>query len=199
MAAIAHRCQIRRGIEITAVRLAYDHGQGSAVLALEFIQKHAERALGLGDQPVLIQILDHSRQVIVVGALASDVGVGERHTQSCIDLLVVLDGRVDELLPQREDRLVPRLQANHDSSSFIGKVGLGEELRIGVEVERFQIRETFRLIVHPLHVRDQHAELCAPVPYVVLADHGVTEVLQHPRNRVADGGAAQMPDVHLLR
>ena len=49
-----------------------------------------------------------------------------------------------------------------------------------------------------LQFGDQHAELGAPVPHVVLADDPVTLVFQYPRHGVADDGAAKVADVHLL-
>ena len=45
---------------------------------------------------------------------------------------------------------------------------------------------------------DQHAELRAPVADVVLADDLVALELDHAAERVADDGAAQVSDVHLL-
>ena len=48
-----------------------------------------------------------------------------------------------------------------------------------------------------VEVREQHAELRAPVTDVVLAHDRVAEVLEGAHERVTDG-AAQVPDVHLL-
>ena len=45
---------------------------------------------------------------------------------------------------------------------------------------------------------DQHAERRSPVADVVLADDPVPDEREHAYQRVADHGAAQVPDVHLL-
>ena len=47
-------------------------------------------------------------------------------------------------------------------------------------------------------MRDEHAELRAPVTHVVDADDLVTAELQDARQAVADDGAAQMAHVHVL-
>jgi hypothetical protein len=47
-------------------------------------------------------------------------------------------------------------------------------------------------------VLNEHAELGAPVAEVVLPDHVRAEETQHAGERVADDGAPQVPDVHLL-
>ena len=47
-------------------------------------------------------------------------------------------------------------------------------------------------------MREQHAELRAPVADVILAYHLVTEFLQYPRQCIANDCAAQMPNVHFL-
>ena len=45
---------------------------------------------------------------------------------------------------------------------------------------------------------NDHAELGAPVADVIVADYVVAGELQHPAERVADHGGADMPDVHGL-
>ena len=51
---------------------------------------------------------------------------------------------------------------------------------------------------HVTQVRDQHAELRAPVAYVVEAQHGVAAQVEDAAEAIADDRRAEMTDMHLL-
>ena len=70
---IAHGREVARRIEVAAVRLLHDHRRDLAVLVFEFLQENALRAVGLHQQALGSQILDHAGQVVVVRALAPHV------------------------------------------------------------------------------------------------------------------------------
>ena len=98
--------------------------------------------------------------------------------------------------------LVAALQL-HDplAGAFLELLRLGE-LRVGLLVEAVEIAllQTFGgdVFAEVEQMLDQHAERTAPVADVVLADHVVAEELEHPHQRVADHGRAEVAGVHLL-
>ena len=79
---------------------------------------------------------------------------------------------------------------------------VGVELLPGCLVEVVEVadRELLGGVVDAevADVLDQHAEGRAPVPEVIARNHLVAVEAKHPRERVADHGAAKVPDVQLL-
>ncbi len=159
----------------------------------------ATGAIALGEQAGGVQIGDHLGQVVVVGALAFDVGRSQLDVEAVIDLLAVGQGDGVESLPEAQAMGIARLQRHHQFASTGGELRRGVEAALGRAVEHLKIRQ---LALGGLglffHVGQQHAELGTPVTHVVLADHLVAEELQHPRHGIADDGGAQVTDVHLL-
>ena len=82
------------------------------------------------------------------------------------------------------------------------KSGSVIELAAGGGVELVEVADAEGLgplgPVHVEQVLDEHAEGRAPVADVVLAQHGVAEEAEDAGQRIADQGAAQVADVHLL-
>ena len=74
----------------------------------------------------------------------------------------------------------------------------------GGPVERFQVGQfTAQLALTflgflLLQIREKHAELCAPITHMILANHGVTEKFQSTHHGVADDGGAQVAHVHFF-
>ena len=200
-AAVAQRGEVGGGVEETATRLLHDHRLRVALLVGELVEEHHLRALVLDRETLLLQGGDGPGQRVIVGALGADVGARQRDAETVVDRLAVADRDLDELVPQRQAARVARLQLHDVFARAVGEAGLVVEARLRLAVEALEVGQRglgrgLRLAV--LEVRDQHAELGAPVADVVLADHAVTEVGQQPCQRVADDGRAQVPDVHLL-
>ena len=78
-------------------------------------------------------------------------------------------------------------------------VGIGIEALLRGLIELFEVGQNLGRVAGLFEVREQHAELRAPVADVVLSDDAVAGLAQHAHHRVADDGAAQMADVHFLR
>ena len=110
---------------------------------------------------------------------------------------------VDECLPQlRRLGVVAALQQHHTAAGAFFELVIGVELGARRFVERIEVAYVERRrALHTAHVDevlDEHAERRAPVAEMVLAGHLVTDELEHPHQRVADDGGAQVADVHLL-
>ncbi len=200
---VARGRQVGGGVEETAVALLHDHRHRVAVAVAHLLEEYHARALALGEQAALIELRDHHGQFVVVGALGLDVGVRQRDVQLAVDLLAVRHRDVDEALPQAPAVRIARLQAHHVVARAAGEGGVGVEALLGVAVEALEVGE--RGIVdrlarghHVLEVRDQHAELRAPVADVVLADHALAAKFERANHGIADDRAAQVPDVHFL-
>ncbi len=197
-AAVAHGRQVGGGIEVAAIGLDDDHRQRLAVGGLEFFEEHALRAVALNQQALGLEVVDHVDQVVVVGAFAHHVGHGQLYVEQFVDFLAVRQRDLTEAAPQFQAFLVTGLQLDHQATGAVGELfGFVEALLRGA-VEIFQVRQFVAGNRVFLQVRHQHAELGAPVAHMVLADHVVTQELQHPRHAVANDGRAQVADVHFL-
>ncbi len=88
-------------------------------------------------------------------------------------------------------------------TGFARELGIGLETGLGCPVIRLdgfehvgvRRRRGQRMLAIPTN---EHAELRAPVPDVVLSDHVVSEKAEHTGEHVADDRPAQVSDVHLL-
>ena len=100
-------------------------------------------------------------------------------------------------------RLVAGLQGDDHLPGAVGELGVRVETRTGRRVEGFQVAEFRRCgalagAAQVRQVREQHAELGAPIADVVLADDFMAQRFQYARHGVADDRAAQVADMHLL-
>ena len=104
-----------------------------------------------------------------------------------------------EALPERQASLVAGLQLHHTFTRAVGKFGAFIEALLGLAVKVFQVGQ-FRFGVDTLlfQIGQEHAELGAPVAYVVLPYYGVAQMLKYAHHRIADDGGAQMAHVHFL-
>ncbi len=101
-----------------------------------------------------------------------------------------------------ERRRIAALQEDHAPPRAIGECRIGVELlaRCLVKIVERAEAELARRGVgsHVREVLDEHPERRAPVSHVVLANHAMPEEVEHARERVADDGAPDVADVHLL-
>ena len=105
---------------------------------------------------------------------------------------------VDELLPQGQAVGIATLQCHHGLAGAFGKCRVGVETLFGFAIETLDVCQFVMYIAGIGEMGQQHAELRAPVTDVVLPHHPFAQVFQHPHHRIADDGAAQVPDMHLL-
>ena len=201
--AVTCRSEIRGGVEEATIGLLHDHRLRIALAVAQFLEEHHPRAVAFLQQAALTQFLDHHGKIRVIGALALQVGAGQRDTERAVDRLGVRRRHLDEALPQRQAVGVARLQFHDVVAGAVGKGGIAVETSLGLAVEALYVRECG--LAHALaggatllEQGDQHAELRAPVAHVVLADHAMAAELQRAHHGIADHGAAQVPDVHLL-
>ena len=73
--------QVGGVVTVPTVAFAHDHG---GILALD---EHAQRTAVLHGQPVGLELVDDTRQVIVVGGLTGEVVVGEQHPEPGVGLV----------------------------------------------------------------------------------------------------------------
>ncbi len=216
--AVADGGEVGGRVAEAAVGLLHDQRDRLAVGALHVVEEDAEGALGADRDTGLLQQAAGLREHGVVPGLAHHVGVVDLHVELVEDGVEVDLRLVHEPLPHGQRLRVARLEVDHPAP------GAGLELLVGVEegaarlVEPVEARHGLLTGLHAglagLHggtlggggqlarvldqVLDEHAELGAPVADVVAADHLLTGELQHPHDRVADHGRAQVADVHLL-
>jgi hypothetical protein len=120
-----------------------------------------------------------------------------------------LGGReIDERFPRSQRLRVAALELHDALACPTGEVGIARVARGRLPIGRREVgpRAEQRLGISPGRPTrpldqqlDQHPELRAPIADVVLSDHVVTLERERARERVADDGAPQMSDVHLLR
>ena len=106
---------------------------------------------------------------------------------------------VDEPAPQRIRLGVAGLQRNDLRARPFRECGIRVEALLRGLIELFEVGQHLGSVTGLFEVREQHAELRAPVADVVLSDHAMPGIAQHAHDRVADDGAAQVADVHFLR
>ncbi len=200
--------KVARGVvEPTAASL-HDERQRLALTVGVAGHPHHLGALALGEQARSVKPLEHGRHRRLVHRLAGEVVVGEQHAQLPVRLVEVLRALVHQREPQVGGlEVVARLQL-HDavagaSLELVALVELGAGFPVEhVEVGDLQVVDT----VDPRdidtrdidEVLDEHAERCAPVADVVLADDLVTHELEQAHQAVADDRGAQVAGVHLL-
>ncbi len=173
-----------------------------AVAVLEAGREHAERPVVLDEEPLLLELGHDHGQQRVVEALPHRVLGCEEDTQQVVDLLDVGHRLGHEDPPQPHSLGIAALEQHDPSPAAIGERRVTVELatRGGIELVEVPRAEGLGPLgsVHVEQVLDQHAEGRPPVPDVVLAPDLVTEKTEHAGQGVADQGAAQVADVHLL-
>ena len=190
--------KVRCGVQIAAVGFLHDDRLYFAFLILEFVQKYALGTVRFREQILPTDVIDRGFQVIVVGTFAVQIRIGEVDTQSIIKLLTVRHGNLNEPLPLHQHGRVARLKQHNGLSTAPLKVLIGIEAQLCLTIEIFQIRQRIRCCALFRHESQQHAELCAPVPDMVLSNDRMAQTFQHPSDAVSDDGAAQVPNMHLL-
>ena len=197
--AITGGSQVSGGIQVAAAGFLHDQWQWVAFGVLELVHEHALGAVALAEQALGLEVSNHVGQVVVVGALALDVGHAQFHAQAVVECLAVAQGDIVEAGPQAQAFGIAGLQLHHQFASALGELGRLVEALLRGAVEVFQVGQfTVGGGWVFLHIGQQHAELGAPVANVVLADHLVAEEFEHAGDAVADDGRAQMANVHLF-
>jgi hypothetical protein len=199
---VPDRREIRCGVTISTIGLADDERHGLALAAGELRQEDAQGSVRDGRNALGLKLGTHPRQRVVVGRLASEVGVGQRDVQRRIDAVEIVLGQVDEIGPQPHRLGVALLQGQrpgprprHHLGVRLGGVTRRLIERVGVSLHQ---PSGLRALAHRQQVLDEHAEVGAPVADVVLPNDVVPQVFQRPGKRVPDHGGPQVPDVHLL-
>ncbi len=196
---ITHGGEVGGGVEVAAAGLLHDHREWIALGVPELFEEDAQRAVVFGEQALGGQVGDHLGEVVVVGALAHDVGHAQLHAETVVDLLAVRQGNLVEAGPQAQAVGVAGLQLDHQFAGAVGEFGRLVEAFLRRAVEDLQVVQLGLGVDRLLfQVGEQHAELGAPVADVVLPDHRVAEELEDARDGVADDGRAQVADVHFL-
>ena len=202
--------EIRRGVEEAAALLLHHHLHLVPLAVHEHLRALLRRCHRHQRGPVLhhpnlqrLQLVDSLLQHRVVEGFATQLQPA--HVQHVVDLVERHRRVVDNHPPQLERLRVAPLQLDH-----LGPRGVLVRLRRVEPLLRLLVEDDEVTEVHLIdagerfwgdlpHVRNQHAELRAPIPDVVQAQHIVPEELQVALDGVADDGRAQVADVHLLR
>jgi hypothetical protein len=146
-----------------------------------------------------LELVRERRELIVVEALAGDVGALERDAELGVDGLEVTRRQIDQDPPVLQRLRIARLQQDDARTRAIRERRITLELLARGLVELRELGDLGVRRPQIDHVLDQHAERRAPVTDVVLAQDGVAAPFEHARERIADHRAAQVADVHLLR
>mmetsp|Transcript_38221 Transcript_38221/g.90273 ORF Transcript_38221/g.90273 Transcript_38221/m.90273 type:complete len:286 (+) Transcript_38221:962-1819(+) len=193
--------QIRRRVQEPAVGLADQERRLVLVFVGWVLEEDDLGALALFEQLGLAQVLAHVREERVVERLPTLL---QRHLERVVDGLELLAGCLAQQLPPGERDLVAGLQLHHLLARLVLELLALVEALLGLAVEVNQVPDC--QVLQPLirrkplvlEVGDEHAELRAPVPDVVEAQHIVALELSEAGEAVADDGGAEVPDVHLL-
>ena len=199
MGAVPQGREIGRGVAEPAIGLPDEERDRGAVLAGDSRHEHPDRALGLGRDPAGEELVDDLGQERVVGALATDVLVGQQHAQLAIGRSHVDERLVDQRPPVRPGVRVAGLEQHHPPAGSRGEDLVLVEARLRLLVEGVEVGDAAPSLPGLDEALDQHAELGAPVPEVVLADDLVSEMGVEPHQAVAEDRRAEVTDVHLLR
>jgi hypothetical protein len=111
-ATVPYGRKVGRGVQVPLIGFLDKEGQGGAVLGDELGlagvigQEDALRAFGLGDEALGLEVLDDARQVVVVGRLASDVGILQQHAKPGVDFIAVVHRYAGSIFPGRDFLLV---------------------------------------------------------------------------------------------
>ena len=101
--------------------------------------EHAERAVVLHQQALLVELVDHHGQQRVVEALAHDVLGGEEHAEQVVDLAGVAHALGHEDAPQAQRLVVAALEQHDAAPAALGEVGVAVELPAGRGVELVEV------------------------------------------------------------
>mmetsp|Transcript_27963 Transcript_27963/g.61269 ORF Transcript_27963/g.61269 Transcript_27963/m.61269 type:complete len:241 (-) Transcript_27963:699-1421(-) len=192
---VPDRRHVGRVIREAAVRFRHDE----RLLVLGAGREDHLGAARLGGDADLGQVGDHRRDVLVVERLANLL---ELHVEARVDLLELGAAHLADLLPCGTRGAVAALQPHDLLVRRLLERLVRVEDALGLAVELLQVvdRRWARAKVGEdrLQMRDQHAELRAPVAHVVDALHLVPAERQQTAERVADDGRTQVAHVHLL-
>ena len=200
--AILRTGDIGGGIEVAAILFLDDDAHRFAFLVFILIKEHHGGAFALNGQPFGFQIGDDPRQHRVVQAFAHHVIAGQRHIQAIVGDLVLRHGDVHQLTPHLQEVLIAALQLNHVAARALGEGFVFVVVFFRFAIETFEVGQghlTGVFLLLFFQIRDQHAELGAPVADVVGADHLMAKKLQGTDRGIANDGRTQMADVHLFR
>src|SRR5690554_5812361 len=207
---VFHRRDIRRRIEKGAIALLDEEGLLLLLqprrdllrpLALLLAPEDRLRASIFARDAALHELAHDAFERVVISALA-EIEI-EMHIEERVDLVDRLPRHVDEFFPERAVLAIAvlkllELEARGLREGLIffgarrGRLidALKLDNRIGFE------RRPIAIFAHP---DDEEAKLRAPIAEVIVADHLMPAELKHARDRIADDGRAEMPNVHLLR
>ena len=193
---------IGSGVEIAAILLLDNHAHRFAFLVFILIKEHHGRAFAFYRQTFGFQIGNDTRQHRVIEAFTHYVVAGQGDVEAVIGKLVLRHGNVDQLAPHFAEVLVAALQLNDVAARALGEGFIFVVVFFRFAIETFEVGQrhlagVFLLLL--FQVRDQHAELGAPVTHVVRADHFMPEKLQRTHRGIANNGGAQVAYVHLFR
>jgi hypothetical protein len=192
--AVAQRGEVRRRVGEPAVAFAHDERRRGA--ARRRVGQHcAVHVLrGAGAQ----QRVDDAAAHVAVEALAALL---QRHAQAAVHTVKVRARHAAQPPPHGHGLGRAGLNGHHLGARAPLELGLAVEAPLGGLVQCVDggnVDAIARPAKRVAHLRDEHAELRAPVADVVDAAHGVAAVLERARQRLADDGRPQVAHVHLL-
>ena len=119
-----------------------------------------------------------------------------------VNPLQLLQSQAHTLAPDAQILLVALLQANQLCLAGLkqGGIGLAGRTHRAVDAQQFGNRILCQgLGIEPAFPAMQnHPELGAPIPDMVVRDHLVAHPARHARQRITDKGAADVADMHRL-
>lgn len=164
------------------------------------VEKGDKGAFGFADEAEGLEFFDHAGEVVVVERLAADEF--ERDAEAVVDAVEFGEGQIDEGLPQGAIFGVAGLELDEFGTGLVLPGGVFLALLVGEDIDALEFVHGggFQgLGIEKMPVaHDEDAELGAPVPEMVVPEHGVAEGAVNALEGVADDGRADVGDVHGL-
>ena len=196
--------QVGGRIVIAGIAFLHDHRERVAVNVKEAVQVGAQGIIVFYKQVLLGQLHDDPGQVIPVETLRAIMGSVQADVELPVQAMARMQGLVRQRLPHGNGLRVAGLQVVHFFGGAARKLSTGSlqgappGIQFFHRLQRRGLQAPEAGTVFLLDHRNQHAEIGAPVPVMVLAQHLVTQEFQHPGNRVADDRRTHGAHVQVL-
>ena len=196
--------QVGGRIVIAGIAFLHDHRQRVAVNVKEAVQVGAQGIIVFYQQALFGQLTDDPGQVIPVEALRAIMGSVQADVELPVQAMARMQGLVRQRLPHGKGLRVAGLQVVHFFGGAERKLSTGSlqgappGIQFFHRLQRRGLQAPEAGTVFLLDHRNQHAEIGAPVPVMILAQHLVTQEFQYPGNRVADDRRAHGAHVQVL-
>ncbi len=209
--AIADGGEIGRGVVESAVGFADEEGvvpelavfrdeKGVFLLRQLAVGENGNGPFAVAGDALLDEVVHDAGQRVIVEAFAQ--GVIELHAEPLVKAVEGLEGIFVELLPELAVLGVALLEEDELALGGFSHGFVDFRFLLDFAINRLEMAEgiflQLRGIAVTLVTEEDHAETGAPVADMIVGNNVVAEKTIEAREGIAEDGAAQMADVHLL-